>query len=285
MSQAAAKRLDHNDILKLVHDADTAFRTGADLPFSQEEKPAFRPRSIFANPDEIAPKPEQPPEAEAAPSMADAPLSDAPDAPQQAALTEPEHQPMAEAPTEGFTPSSPITEIDEDAIRAQAMDEARAALQAEIDAAREEGRRDGLQEARETAEAELSEAREAFLKAAKALEDQMDSASGDLKGQLKEAIRTLAAQRAGQAIDAMPLPFTVRIMKLAERVSQAAGRAILQLHPDDIKAIKKHIEGSALPESLGLRPDEELSRGDVILHLGELSIADVLDPKYSMEKG
>ncbi len=102
---------------------------------------------------------------------------------------------------------------------------------------------------------------------------------GTLTDTIAEAVKTLAAQRAGQMIDEMPAPFVKRVEALADRVAQGVAAVTVRLNPDDFAAIKPHLAGSDLlnPDRIG--PDDNLSRGDVDIRSGAVQLRDVLFPQ------
>lgn len=144
----------------------------------------------------------------------------------------------------------------------------------------EEGRLSGWTAGHDTgrreAEAELQGARDAFLNAVNALsrDDVIDL--GTLVSSLTDAIRQLAAQRAGQAIDHMPGPFLDRIETLAHQARQGLEAVSIRLNPEDHAAITPHLPGAPLVAKSRITPDPQLGRGDVALRVGGIRLNDVL---------
>ena len=138
-----------------------------------------------------------------------------------------------------------------------------------------EGHAKGVAEGRAQALAELETARAAFLAAAKGLGTAAPDLSDQIAALMASAVRDLAAQRAGQAIDALPKPFVARIAKLADRVAQGMRTVTLRLNPDDLTAIAPHLAGTDL-DGATLTPDPALNRGDVEVRADGIRLADVL---------
>lgn len=138
-----------------------------------------------------------------------------------------------------------------------------------------EGHAKGMAEGRAQALAELDAARAAFVAAAKGLSHAGPDLSDQIAALMASAVRDLAAQRAGQAIDAMPKPFIARIAKLADRVAQGIRTVTLRLNPDDLSAIAPHLAGTDL-DGATLTPDPALNRGDVEVRADGIRLADVL---------
>ncbi|SPF80082.1 FliH/SctL family protein [Pseudoprimorskyibacter insulae] len=266
MAAQSVQPLDRDAIMKLVQDADVSFRRRADLPFGQtDDAPDF-----VARPANGAPSVQEP---TTAPDPAPAPPVDA--------ETAPEPMPEAAAPqaeAEAFSPAPPPEEIDLEAIRLAGIEEGRAAMQAEMEAAIEAARAEGHAAGRTEAEENLADARLAFLSAINGLQAQTDDVMVGLRAQLTDAVQQLAAQRAGAAIDAMPLQFRVRIDNLARSLSHAVGDTRLRLHPEDLAAIKPHLDGSDLLSGARIRPDDSLSRGDIVLRVGDIAMEDIMRP-------
>lgn len=152
----------------------------------------------------------------------------------------------------------------------------------------EEGRISGWTAGHDTgrheAEADLQAARDTFLHAAAALrrDDVIDL--GPLVPALTDAIRQLAAQRAGQAIDDMPAPFLARIEALANQARQGLETVSIRLNPDDHAAIAPHLPAAALVSKSHIVPDPLLGRGDVVLRAGGIRLQDVLAPARTPER-
>lgn len=139
----------------------------------------------------------------------------------------------------------------------------------------EEGLARGRAEGRAEAEAELAPARGAFLAAAARLAVAGDPAD-EIAGVLADAVRRLAAERAGQMIDALPAAFAARVEALADRVAQGVRGVTLRLNPDDLAAITPHLAGCDVLGSAELAGDARLARGDVEVRADGIRLADLI---------
>lgn len=164
---------------------------------------------------------------------------------------------------------------------AQRLAEARAEGYAQgradgIEAGHATGHAEGVVAGRAEAEAAIGPARALFLEAVARLEDSTGIADG-LAGILAEAVRNLAAERAGQMIDALPVAFAERVEALADRVAQGVRAVSVRLHPDDLEAIRPHLAGCEVLEGAMLSADARLSRGDVEVRAEGIRLADLLE--------
>ena len=142
------------------------------------------------------------------------------------------------------------------------------------DAGLQDGLAQGRADGRAEAEQRLAQAI-ALLSAAHArLIAPLPADTDAFADSLLEAVRQLAAERAGQTIDADPVPFLQRIGKIAQRLARAAAETDLRLHPDDLAVLAPHLAGSAL-DGATLRPDPSLMRGDVDLRVPGVRFADL----------
>jgi flagellar assembly protein FliH len=174
---------------------------------------------------------------------------------------------------EVMPPPEPVVEVIDPARRlADARAEGYAAGHAD---GVEEGLSRGRAEGRAAAEAELAPARGAFLSAAARLAVAGDPAD-DIAGMLAEAVRKLAAERAGQMIDALPAAFAARVEVMADRVAQGVREVSLRLNPEDLAAIGPHLEGFDVLGGAVLVADARLARGDVDVRAEGIRLADLI---------
>ncbi len=138
-----------------------------------------------------------------------------------------------------------------------------------------EGHAKGLAEGYKQALAELDAARAAFVAAARGLSLAAPDLSDQIAALMASSVRDLAAQRAGQAIDALPKPFITRIAKQADRVAQGLRTVTLRLNPDDLTAIAPHLAETDLVGAT-LTPDPALRRGDIEVRADGIRLSDVL---------
>lgn len=141
---------------------------------------------------------------------------------------------------------------------------------------RTEGHATGRSEALDEAAAALGAARDAFATALRGLVA-APAASDALAVVLADAVRSLAAQRAGQAIDTLPDAFAARVAAIADRVAQGMRAVTVRLHPDDLAAIAPHLAGTDL-DGTTLCPDPRLTRGDVDVRGDGIVLSDLLAP-------
>jgi flagellar assembly protein FliH len=150
----------------------------------------------------------------------------------------------------------------------------------QLEAARAEGRAEAL--------AELDHERQAAAMAATALTSALErlinppaAQVAALSTALDQAIARLAADRAGQFIDAAPEPFARRIAALAARVSTGLTDIVLHLHPADLEAVRAVLDRASSGEMTDLAQarlvaNPALSRGDIDLRTSTLHIEDLI---------
>lgn len=138
------------------------------------------------------------------------------------------------------------------------------------------GHAEGVVAGRAEAEAAFGPAREVFLAAVARLEEGAGLADG-LAGVLAEAVRKLAAERAGQMIEALPAAFAARVEAMADRVAQGVRAVGVRLNPDDLEAIRPHLAGCEVLEGAALTADPRLARGDVEVRAEGIRLADLLE--------
>lgn len=179
------------------------------------------------------------------------------------------------APSRTATPQVTMEDM------AQRLAEARAEGYAEgradgMEAGHAAGHAEGMAAGRAEAEAALGPAREVFLTAVARLEQEAGLADG-LAGVLAEAVRKLAAERAGQMIEALPAAFAARVEAMADRVAQGIRSVSVRLNPDDLEAIRPHLAGCEVLEGAALTADARLARGDVEVRAEGIRLADLLE--------
>lgn len=245
------RSLSPQDVLSLVRKAGQQGFQRRDLSLADGPKAPFQPRSLTGDP-----APEDP---AAQPAAVDAPQ------PQAA----PEPTVTAAPPAPKTAPAAPV---DLDTLR----DEAFAAGRSEgYEAGLTQGRIDGQKAAEIAGQQQLTQAATALESAVQSLRRVDPLAVSGLTDSLTSAILTLAAQRAGMAIDDSPKAFVTRIEALATRVTDTLAQAQVRLHPDDISAITPHLDGTAFTAE-ALTADPTLSRGDARISVGAISVSDIL---------
>lgn len=158
----------------------------------------------------------------------------------------------------------------------------------QIAAARAEAHREGLAQGRAQAQAEVADERRDLGQAAQALAAAMAALTHPAPPQMQalaqaldRAVLSLAAARAGQAIDDMPAPFARRLAALVERLGEELQGIAIHLHPQDLAVVSPLLCGPEAP-GLGrlagarLVPDPALARGDADLRASGLRLVDLL---------
>lgn len=136
----------------------------------------------------------------------------------------------------------------------------------------EAGRQAGLAEAR----AQLGAAVDLLAAAHARLTTPGVAETESLGRAIQAAVRDLAAERAGQAIDAAPRPFVARIERMAQRIAQGAAEVELRLNPDDLATLEPHLARSPQLAAARVYPAPELARGDVDLRVPGVHVADLI---------
>lgn len=140
----------------------------------------------------------------------------------------------------------------------------------------EEGRIEGHAAALAEAEAGLVPARDAFVAALAGLTGGPDLAH-EIATVMAAAVRRLAAERAGQMIDALPAAFAARVEAMADRVAQGVRAVTVRLNPDDLAVITPHLAGLEVTGTAELVADARLARGDVEVRAEGIRLADLLE--------
>lgn len=155
--------------------------------------------------------------------------------------------------------------------------EVRAAAYAEgYEAGLAEGAAQGVARGRAEAEGQLAGALRTLETALARLAQPKPEDTARLAASIAGAVRALAIQRAGQLIDAAPLPFMARIEALADRVSQGVRQVTLLLNPADLAALTPHLAGSDILQNALVKGDPRLARGDVDIRAPGVRLADLL---------
>ena len=94
---------------------------------------------------------------------------------------------------------------------------------------------------------------------------------------IRDISHRLAAERAGQMIDALPTAFAARVEAMADRVAQGVRAVSVRLNPDDLAVITPHLAGLEVTGTAELIADARLSRGDVEVRAEGIRLADLLE--------
>ena len=95
---------------------------------------------------------------------------------------------------------------------------------------------------------------------------------------IDQAVRQLAAERAGQEIAENPEGLVQRIKQLVDRVRSASQHVEVFVNPSDLSVLDNWMQGYPTPSGWRFTGDERLGHGDIRLVLGGVEIADMLTP-------
>nr|WP_111299250.1 FliH/SctL family protein [Paracoccus saliphilus] len=158
----------------------------------------------------------------------------------------------------------------------------------QLAAARAEAHREGEALGRTRAQAEFAAERQGLALAAQSLAAALAALAQPTPPQLQgltlalnRAVLSLAAARAGQAIDSMPAPFARRVAALVERLGHGLQEVTVHLHPDDLAAVIPLLADPVPPDlarlaASRLLPDPALARGDADLRAPGVRLVDLL---------
>ena len=149
-----------------------------------------------------------------------------------------------------------------------------------ITAATEDAYQRGFLEGQKSAETEvermMSHALGLLTQVTQSFAAQVDGAIEELATSIEASVLSLAASRAGTAIDAVPEAFLQRIKTLADRIHSSATHPIVRLNPLDLLVLKPILEQSQDLLNLRLVSDANLQRGDIDLSLEGIRLTDLL---------
>ena len=95
---------------------------------------------------------------------------------------------------------------------------------------------------------------------------------------IDEAVRHLAAERAGQVIAENPEGFMARIKQLVDRVKSASQQVDVFVNAADLAALNSWMQDHTAPSGWQFVADAQLGHGDIRLLLGGIEITDILKP-------
>ncbi len=145
-------------------------------------------------------------------------------------------------------------------------------------AGRAEGQAAGQEAGRAEVQARLATALDLLAAAHARLATPSAADTAALGAAILGAVRSLAAERAGQAIDQCPVPFLRRIDRMAERIAQGAAQVEVRLNPQDLQTLTPVLAQSTHLRSARISADPGLSRGDVDLRVPGVHLADLIVP-------
>ena len=144
----------------------------------------------------------------------------------------------------------------------------------------DEGHTKGMDEGRAAGRAEasahLERAIQAFEAATAKLGDLAEIDSGALSKSINDVVLSLASERAGHAIEALPDAFATRIEKLVGTIRTVSGTPVIRLNAADLAAIGPLVETREKLRHCSFIEDQNMARGDLSVTLGTIGIDDIL---------
>lgn len=148
----------------------------------------------------------------------------------------------------------------------------------------DEGHAKGLEEGkaagRAEASAQLERTIQAFEAATEKLANLTELNSDELAGSIRNAIITLASERAGQAIADLPSGFAARIESLLASVHTVVGEPLIRLNPADLASIAPLVETRERLKTCRFIADVGLAHGDLTVSVGSIGLEDVLVARH-----
>ncbi len=149
--------------------------------------------------------------------------------------------------------------------------------------AHKEGYEKGFEAGRNAGQAEATAQLEASIQAfERAVVSATDPEALDvsaISAHIRDAVLSLASERAGQVIDQLPEPFAERIEGIIATIKNNAGSPVLSLNPDDMVSLKAIIETREKLRQYRVDADTRLARGDVRISLDGIGVEDRLDDR------
>ena len=106
----------------------------------------------------------------------------------------------------------------------------------------------------------------------------MDSADiSEISKAIDFAVKRLAGERAGHAIQDNPEGMVARISELADNIATQVRVMDVYLNPDDKQAIEKWLDAEAYDHNWSLHGASELASGDIRIVAGGVELTDLLD--------
>ena len=143
----------------------------------------------------------------------------------------------------------------------------------------DEGHTKGMDEGRAAGRAEasahLERAIQAFEAATAKLGDLAEIDGGALSKSINDVVLSLASERAGHAIEALPDAFATRIEKLVGTIRTVSGTPVIRLNAADFAAIGPLVETREKLRHCSFVEDQNMARGDLSVTLGTIGIDDI----------
>ena len=114
----------------------------------------------------------------------------------------------------------------------------------------------------------------------KTIEEKIFIDTNRLEKQIKEEIIKITTERVGLLINEMPEEFLNKIKLLSNTIIKKSGKKIFKLNPEDLELVEKIIKGESALEQFVCLADNNLSRGDCIIEIGEISLEDKMTDRY-----
>ena len=144
----------------------------------------------------------------------------------------------------------------------------------------DEGHAKGMDEGRSAGRAEasahLERAIQAFEAATAKLGEFAEIDGGALSKSINDVVLSLASERAGHAIEALPDAFATRIEKLVGTIRTVSGTPVIRLNAADLAAIGPLVETREKLRHCSFVEDQNMARGDLSVTLGTIGIDDIL---------
>ena len=175
---------------------------------------------------------------------------------------------LGDAPSAATAPN-----IDFEAGHASGLEEGR---KVGFDEGHTKGMDEGRAAGRAEASAHLERAIQAFEAATAKLGDLAEIDGGALSKSINDVVLSLASERAGHAIEALPDAFATRIEKLVGTIRTVSGTPVIRLNAADLAAIGPLVETREKLRHCSFVEDQNMARGDLSVTLGTIGIDDIL---------
>ena len=181
---------------------------------------------------------------------------------------------LADETHSGDAPSAATApNIDFEAGHASGLEEGR---KVGLDEGHAKGMDEGRAAGRAEASAHLERAIQAFEAATAKLGDLAEIDGGALSKSINDVVLSLASERAGHAIEALPSAFATRIEKLVGTIRAVSGTPVIRLNAADLAAIGPLVETREKLRHCSFVEDQNMARGDLSVTLGTIGIDDFL---------
>lgn len=175
---------------------------------------------------------------------------------------------LGDAPSAATAPN-----IDFEAGHASGLEEGR---KVGFDEGHAKGMDEGRSAGRAEASAHLERAIQAFEAATAKLGEFAEIDGGALSKSINDVVLSLASERAGHAIEALPDAFATRIEKLVGTIRTVSGTPVIRLNAADLAAIGPLVETREKLRHCSFVEDQNMARGDLSVTLGTIGIDDIL---------